>query len=354
VSSFAVRRERALEGLAAQDLPALAVTGRHNLRYLTGFTGEGYLLLAAPPVLCTDRRYEIEAQEEAGDCEFRRADRGHLHCLIEAAAAQGLARLGFESDSLTYGQYQSLQKGLPQAELVPTSGVVEKLREIKSPEEIELMARAAAIVDRVLEALLPSLEPGPTEKDLALQLTAAFIQAGADGVSFAPIVACGPRSALPHATVTDRALRAGDILLLDLGAQVGGYCSDITRTLVLGDPPEEFCRRYQAVLAAQRAGIAAVHVGVPAAEVDQAARAVLVEAGLGEAFSHSLGHGVGLEVHEAPGLSGRSEQTLEVGHVFTIEPGVYLESWGGIRIEDQFALEASGLRQLTFAPKLGC
>ena len=354
MSAYAARRARAGQALEDLDLEALAISNPFNLRYLTGFAGEGLLLLSEAPVLITDRRYEIEAHEQAGDCRVLAADKGHLTSLLEALRAQAPARLGFEGDSLTYAQYATLQDGLPGAELVSTSRLVETLRLRKEPAEIELIARAAAIGDHVLDRLLPQLEPGASEKEIAQELSRTIMDAGAEAVSFPPIVAGGPRSALPHATPTDRALQPGDVVLFDLGARVEGYCSDITRTLTLGAPPDEFCARYRAVHEAQRAGIAAAKPGVSVAEVDQAARQVLGEAGFGEQFSHSLGHGVGLEVHELPAVSARSAYVLEPGNVFTIEPGIYFEGWGGLRLEDLFAMEESGPRQLTWAPKFAC
>ena len=354
MSAYAARRERAWEALGDLELEALAVSNPFNLRYLTGFAGEGLLLLSAAPVLVTDRRYEIEAHEQVGDCRVLAADRGHLTSLLEVLREQAPTRLGFEGDSLTFTQYTTLHDGLPGAELVSTSRVVETLRLRKEPAEIELIARAAGIVDHVLDRLLPQLEPGTSEKELGMELSRTLVEAGAEAVSFPPIVASGPRSALPHATLTDRALSPGDIVLFDLGARLEGYCSDITRTLTLGAPPDDFCVRYRAVHEAQRAGIAAAQPGTPVAEVDSAARQVLVEAGFGAEFSHSLGHGVGLEVHELPALSARSDYVLEPGNVFTIEPGIYFEGWGGIRLEDLFAMEETGPRQLTHAPKFAC
>ena len=346
---YAPRRDRALQSLAELPSEALAVSSPPNLRYLTGFTGEGLLLLSKTPVLITDRRYETEAQEETSGCEVVAADRGYLVSLVEALRTQAPRRLGFESESLTYAQYLTLRDALPETELVSTTKLVENLRLRKTAPEVELIARAAAIVDGVLDAMLPALAPGPTERQVGFELNRALIEAGAEDLSFTPIVAGGPRSALPHATLSDRVLHSGDMVVLDLGALVEGYCSDITRTVMLGDPSPEFVERYRAVQAAQRARIAAAQPGRPVAEVDQAARQVLIDAGFGEQFSHSLGHGVGLEVHEAPALSARGDYALEVGNVFTVEPGVYFPGWGGIRLEDLFVLEETGPHRLTNA-----
>ncbi len=349
---YAGRRARALQALAGPDLPALLVTHPLHVRYLTGFTGEGFLLLAETPVLCTDRRFEVEAREQAAGCQVSAPEMSHVQSLIAAVQEAALPRVGFEPDSLTWAQHTRVAEALPEAELVAVPRVIEALRLCKEPEEIALIAQAAALADRALEELLPALAPGRTEKQLAWQFTQSLLEAGAEGVSFAPIVAGGPHSALPHAALTDRPLQNGDIVVLDLGAQVGGYCSDMTRTVVVGDPPGEFAERYGAVRRAQEAGIAALAAGRSGAKVDRAAREVLEEAGLGEQFSHGLGHGVGLEVHEGPTLSRLSTATLEAGNVVTVEPGIYLAGWGGIRIEDLFVIEETGARQLTAAPKL--
>ncbi len=343
---YAGRRARALAALAEQDLAALLVTNPLHLRYLTGFTGEGMLLLAETPVVCTDPRFAIEAREEAVGCEVVSTDLGHLQSLIAAAQQTGLVRFGFEPEGLTWGQHGRLAQALGQEALVPVPGLLEKMRLRKDVDEVALIARAAALADQALAGLLP-LVPGSTEKQVSWQFTQGVLEAGADGVSFPPIIAAGPHSALPHANLTDRPLQERDVVVIDVGARVEGYCSDVTRTVVVGEPPAEYAERYAAVAQAQAAAITALAVGTAAAEVDRAAREVLEAAGLSEYFSHGLGHGVGLEVHEGPTLGRRSTATLEVGNVVTVEPGVYLESWGGIRVEDLFVIEESGPRRLT-------
>ena len=352
MSGPAARRRVLLGQLAEQNLDGLVVTAPANVRYLSGFIGEGDLLVAPQPGLCTDRRYEVEAAEQAAGCRVVCAERGHLAGVMESVRQAALSRVGFEAKHLTFAAHRSLSEGLPECELVPTTDLVEGLRRRKDPEEIALIERAAALTDRVLADFLPRIRPGPTERRLAWDFRRALVDAGAEDASFTPILASGPRSALPHAEPTDRALQPGDILVVDVGARLEGYCSDLTRTLYLGEPPPEFAARYRAVRQAQEAGLAALAGGRPAAEVDQAARRVLEAAGLGEAFSHGLGHGVGLEIHEGPALGRHSQATLQVGHVVTIEPGVYFPGWGGIRLEDLVVLEESGPRLLTHAPKL--
>ena len=346
------RRASVLQALAAQDLPALLVTNPVQVRYLTGFVGEGFLLLAPEPVVCTDRRFAVEARAQAEGCRVSAGERSHLQSLIAAVQEAGRARVGFEPDSLTWAQHGQLAAALSPPALVAAPGIVEALRRRKDPEEIARIARAAAITDAALEVLLPALQAGRTEKQLAWQFTQTVLEAGAEDVSFPLIVASGPHAALPHATPTDRPLQEGDLVVVDVGCRVEGYCSDLTRTVAVGAPPAQFAERYAAVARAQAAGIAALAAGVATAEVDRAAREVLEEAGLREQFCHSLGHGVGLEIHEAPTLSRLSPATLEVGNVVTVEPGVYCEGWGGIRIEDLFVIEATGARKLTAARKL--
>jgi Xaa-Pro aminopeptidase len=345
------RRERALATLAEQDLSALLVTNPLHVRYLTGFTGEGFLLLTQRPVVCTDPRFGVEAREQAVGCQVVSGEVGHLQSLIAAARESGRSQLAFEPESLTWAQHGRLAEALGGERLVPVPGLLETMRLRKDPEEVALIARAAALADQALAALLPALLPGRTEKQLAWQFTQSVLEAGADDVSFPPIIASGPHAALPHATLSDRPLQDGDMVVVDVGAKLEGYCSDITRTVVIGEPPEKFAERYLAVGQAQAAGIAALAAGTAAAEVDRAAREVLEAAGLGEHFSHGLGHGVGLDVHEGPALSRRSTATLEVGNVVTVEPGIYLEGWGGIRIEDLFVIEEAGPRQLTAAAR---
>lgn len=346
------RRERALAQLAEQDLGALLVTNPVHVRYLSGFAGEGHLLLCAAPMICTDRRFEVAARDQAAGCLVSASEVSHLQALITAVTEAGAGRVGFEPDSVTWAQHGKLTEGLGGIELAPVAGLIEKMRLRKDPAEVALIARAAEIANQALEALLDSLAPGRTEKQLAWEFTQRILEAGADEVSFPLIVASGPQGALPHATPTDRELREGDAVVLDVGARLDGYCSDITRTVVVGEGPPEFAERYAAVARAQEAGIAALAAGRATAEVDRAAREVLEAEGMGEQFSHSLGHGVGLEIHEGPTLSRNSTATLEPGNVFTVEPGVYFEGWGGIRIEDLFLIEEDGIRKLTAARKL--
>jgi Xaa-Pro aminopeptidase len=350
--SAAGRVARALAGLPELGAEALLVTKAANVRYLSGFSGEGYLLVGGEGVtIATDGRYKLTAERDCPDCAVVLHPDGHLPGAIARAEETGLKTLAFESEAVTHAQHARLAARLPGVELIPTTGLIEELRTVKDGAEVELIARAAAIVDGALTELLANLAPGPTEREIALDLERAILLAGADAIAFGTIVAIGPSSAFPHAVPGQRRAEAGQMVKIDVGCVVDGYCSDITRTVFLGEPSEEFRRVYEAVRAAQAAGLAAVRDGAECRAVDRAARAIIEAAGYGEAFSHGLGHGVGLEVHELPRVSHRSEAVLRSGMVVTIEPGVYIEGWGGVRIEDLVVATNDGARILTATPK---
>lgn len=268
----------------------------------------------------------------------------------EGASGAG-ARVGFESDRLTVRDRERLEEAAPDVRWSGVSGLVEELRVRKSDDEVERIRRAARLGDRVLEDFLDGVVEGASETELAAELDYRLRVAGSEGVAFDTIVAAGPRSALPHASPSDRELREGDLLLVDFGARVEGYCSDMTRVFCLG-PPEEWQRSlHRSVLRAQRAALELVEAGVEAAAVDGAAREALEADGLAEHFGHSTGHGVGLEVHEGPAVSGRSDDRLQEGQVITVEPGAYLEGRGGVRIEDDVVVRPGGAEVLTGFPR---
>ncbi len=300
----------------------------------------------------TDRRYEQEAAAQLEECRAIFAATKYHRDVAKYLAQSAANRVGFEADNLTYATYQFLQEELAEAELVSTEGVVEEYRAVKDEEEVGKIRRAAAIVDGVLPGFLANLPANVTEKELGLALREQIVTAGADRLSFEPVVAFGANAAAAHATSTDRHLHPGDIVLIDVGAQVDGYCSDITRTTIFGQLDSRFSEIYQVVLDAQQAALAAIQPGVAGSEVDKAARDVIAEAGYGERFGHSLGHGVGLEVHELPRLSKTADQPLAVGNVVTVEPGIYISEWGGVRVEDMVLITEGGPQVLTTSPKL--
>lgn len=352
----ALRRARAAARLAELGLDALLVTRLPNVRYLTGFTGSnGQLVLGRDgAILLTDGRYEAQAAEESPDLERRiYRDEAPPH-LARALADLGAARVGFEREGLTYGGWQRLVEAAARTELVPAEPVVEPLRAVKDPEERARIERAQGTTDEAFErVVLAGLREGVTERELALELEVAMRRAGAEDRGFDPIVAFGEHAAEPHHRPTDRPLRRGDVVKVDMGAAVDGYRSDMTRTVTFGEPPERLREIHGLVARAQAAGIAAARPGAALREVDAAARSVIEEAGLGEAFPHGLGHGVGLEIHEAPFLRREAPagEVLPEGAIVTIEPGVYVPGLGGVRIEDMVVVTADGPTVLGRAPR---
>jgi Xaa-Pro aminopeptidase len=328
-----------------------------NVRYLCGFTGSNAALLVfaddeAQSVLATDERYHIQAAQQSPGVrlEIQRACGPHLTRL---AAAEGVARLGFESHVVTVEGYDELAKAAPNIDLVRASGMVEALREVKDDGEIALLRLACEAADAALTDLVKrgGLLPGRTERQVARELESLMLDHGADGMSFETIVATGPNSAIPHHRPTDAELQTGDFVKIDFGALVAGYHSDMTRTFVLGQAEQWQRDVYDLVVNAQRMGRAALAPGAACSGVDAAARKVINDAGYGENFGHPLGHGVGLEIHEAPLVGATSAGTLQVGSAVTVEPGVYLPDRGGVRIEDTLVVGAKGPELLTRFPK---
>jgi len=350
VSSYVRRREELSESIQQDELDVLIVSSRPNIRYLTGFTGEG-LGVVGPSwaVLITDRRYEVEAGEEAPDCQVIFAERGYLQELASYFAKLEQPRAGFESQHLSYANYRKLVELADGAELVPVEGVVERQRAIKDDTEIAAIRWAAQVVSEAVPRVIAELTLEITERQLSLRLREVILQAGGDDVSFEPIVAFGENSARAHAVPTERRLAQGDIVLIDAGAQVDGYCSDMTRTVVFGELTNKFIEIYQTVRRAQQAAMAAIIPGAQAAEVDAQAREVIDSSPYEGSFGHSLGHGVGLEVHEDPRLGKNSKDVLKAGQVVTAEPGIYLPGWGGVRLEELVLVTQQGAEPLTQA-----
>lgn len=335
---------------------ALLVTSLTSVRYLTGFTGSAGMLLVLPHelVFVSDGRYRDQSAEQlaAAGVEARIEISATDQQKLVSSAVSGIGRLGLEAAHVSWAQQRAMAaEWFPTAELVPTDGLVEELRLVKDAGEIARIEEAARIADAALAGVRSRLLDGPTEEEFGLELDTEMRRLGADGVSFETIVAAGPNGAKPHARPSGRRIADGDLVVLDFGALVDGYHSDMTRTFAVGDVGHTARRMLDVVTASQAAGVAAVRAGASAAEVDAACRAVIADAGWGDAFLHGTGHGVGLDIHEAPRVSGSSAATLADGHVVTVEPGVYLPAVGGVRIEDTVAVTTGGCRTLTHAPK---
>ena len=340
-------RQTALRvALEADGLDALLVTHLPNIRYLTGFTGSAALLLVRPDAttLITDFRYAVQAPNEAGSAAVVEIDQksvwDRLGRLL-AAAAPGA--LGIEAQALTVRDAERVA-GLTRGRLVPMTDLVERLRAIKSPEEVAAIRAAADLAQAALAEVLPAVRPGLTEREIAAALEAALRRRGSEWHPFPTIVASGERSALPHARTSPRPVQAGEWLLLDFGAQVDGYCADLTRTVVVGARADERQRTiYELVRTAQRRALEHLRAGMTGREGDALARDVIAARGFGEAFGHSLGHGLGLEVHEGPRLAPTADAPLPLHAVVTVEPGIYLPGWGGVRLEDDAYLGPDGV-----------
>jgi len=337
---------------------ALLITNLTNIRYLTGFTGSAGLLavLGDDAVLVTDGRYrdQVAAQAAAAGASVRfEIGRAAVQLASIKRLTKRVRRLGLEADDITWGAQQRLRAALPSTtELVPVRNGVESLRAVKDEGELARIERAADIADVALAQVKELLCEGPTEEEFGIALDFEMRRRGAGSVAFETIVASGPNSALPHARPSARRVEPGELIVVDFGAMVDGYRSDMTRTLSVGAPrSSEHRELLEAVLAAQRAGVRAVRAGVKAQEVDAACRESLESAGLGEMFLHGTGHGVGLDIHEAPSVSPESVDILEAGAVVTVEPGAYLHSSGGARIEDTLVVTPTGSRLLTKSTK---
>ena len=343
--------------LPGAGVDALLVTHLTNVRHLTGFTGSAGLLVVTPDdlVFVTDGRYDAQATRQVGGAlgGARIEITGSEQRRVVADAVAGCGAVGLEAEHVSWAaKRRYAEDWFPGRDLIATSGLVEELRLVKDDAELVRMAAAAAVADAALAEVRHRLLEGPTEAEFGLELDTAMRRLGASSPSFETIVASGPNGALPHARPTDRRIGDGDIVVLDFGAVVDGYCSDMTRTLAVGRLTDVQSRMLEVVTEAQAAGVAAVAAGVPAAEVDAACRAVIAEAGWGDAFTHGTGHGVGLDIHEAPRVAGSSDATLDAGQVVTVEPGVYLPEHGGVRVEDSLVVTTDGSRPLPLTPKL--
>lgn len=360
---FAARRQRLAEKLPGEGLDGYLISSPFNVTWLTGFSGEASWLLVGPgrAVLVSDRRFTRQIEEECPGLEFvaRPPTQRLVEAIAEQLAALGFRKIGFESAIMTVADFEALREALPACDWKATSDRVEDLRMVKDDQEIAAIRRAIALAEKTFTVLRAFLQPDQTEKELCDAIEHYARLAGGSGTSFPPIVAVGERAALPHAPPTGKRVAEGEMLLVDWGVTGRLYRSDLTRVLAVrrrGNSPatvgsprlEEI---HAVVLEAQRRAIAAVRPGVKAESIDAAARQYIAEAGYGENFGHGLGHGFGLQIHEAPAIRPRSQVEIVPGMVFTIEPGIYLPGWGGVRIEDDVLVTPDGCEVLTSVPR---
>ncbi|MFC1837507.1 M24 family metallopeptidase [Thermodesulfobacteriota bacterium] len=333
---------------------AFLVTQPENRRYLSGYTAtdlsiaesSGVLVIPArgTPVLLTDSRYNIQAEKETAGFEIILVRSTLPGALKKVLPQLGISRLLFESHYLLHAtavKLMDLGRKL-KIKMMPVCGMVEKLRQVKSADEIKKIRQAVELNEDVFQEIYRDLTPGQTEREVAIAIESAMMHKGAEGAAFPTIVAAGPNAAVPHAVPTDRAIKEGETIIIDMGLKLNGYCSDMTRTVVLGEADRQTRDTIKLVRKAQRAGLKKIRGGVLAKDADRAARKIIVDAGHGNNFGHGLGHGVGLAVHEAPSLNRLRRNMLKPGMVVTVEPGIYLPGWGGVRLENMVVVEENG------------
>ena len=353
------RVQRLRERLTSEGIDALLVSTPGNRYYLSGSRGAGHLLISQrEALLATDFRYWEQAAQQAKDFELVKLTQSDMKAWLPALLKRvGARTLGFEADNVTYAVYDTIKGATETLEpgerpaLKPTYSLVEGLRLIKDEYEYAIITRAIEIADHAFEAVAVRLVPGMTEKQVAWELEKSMRDQGAEGPSFGTIVAFGPNAAMPHHRPDATALKIGQPVIIDMGARLEGYCSDLSRTVILGRPDAQFRKIYDVVLAAQETCINAVQAGMTGHDADRLARDIIEKAGYGDQFGHSTGHGVGLDIHESPWVSRNAKTELADGMFFTVEPGVYIPGWGGVRIEDLLVMEHGRGRDLTRAHK---
>ena len=330
------RLEKLRLKLKEVNLDAILITKKENYIYISGFTGTfAYLLVTQnDAVLLTDFRYTSQAKKQAKFFEIIEYQGKLLESLNSIIASKGVKSLGFEQNVITYKKYLDMKKNLKVSELKPVDGMIEDIRVKKDSNEIETIKKAVEIADNAFSHILNYIKPGVREYEIAIEIEHYMKRQGAKGSSFETIVASGHRSSLPHGTATDKKIENNEVITIDFGAIYDNYCSDITRTIFVGQPNEKFLKIYNIVLEAQKTALMGAKKGLLGSEIDSIARDIIDKNGYGENFGHGLGHGVGLEVHEMPSLSKRGNMKMENGMVVTIEPGIYINELGGVRIED--------------------
>jgi len=352
-NELAGRMDRLTGVLKSLALDGILVSSEANRRYFSGFGGEGYLfLLGERRIFLTDSRYTVAAKRETegSGCEVFEISRKYEEHFAELIGT-GKLRIGYEDKVMVCADYQEISRALPAVTLVPVGDALNRQRAVKSAAEIAWIAKAESIGDLAFSRILGLLKPGMTELAAAAELEYAMKAAGASDVSFSTIVASGINSSMPHAVPSEKKIEAGDFVTMDFGCRYHSYCSDMTRTVVVGKADQKQKEIYGIVLRAQEAACAAMREGVSCFDVDRAARDLIKAAGYGKCFGHSLGHSVGLEIHELPFCSMKSKDLLTAGVTMTSEPGIYMEGWGGVRIEDLLVVTKDGALNLTHSEK---
>ena len=348
-----VRLAAVRAAMRVRGLDALVVTVLPNIRYLCGFSGSNALFVVTRrgALFLSDSRYALQSRQEVHGCRRVISNRGLADGVVSSGLVRTWKRVGFESHAVTHAQYLNYRRLFRHTRLVPTTGIVEEIASRKDAVELTSIRKAAMITDRVFQEVIGMIRPGITEREVAAQVSYLHRCHGADGDAFETIVAAGEHSALPHARPGGRVIRRGDLVTLDMGCVVNGYHSDMTRTVAIGRVSRQARAMYRVVAEAQAAAVAFAQAGMPARDLDTAARSRIAAGGYGRYFTHSLGHGVGLQIHEQPRVAAGSTDQLETGNVITIEPGVYVRGVGGVRIEDMVALTATGCTVLTQSPR---
>lgn len=337
------------EILKQKNLEAIVVTSPENLYYFSGFTGgEGLLVFTSEKkYIIVDGRYTIQAKEQAKGFEVIQ----YSVLPYKIIADMGFDKIGFEDKTISYNDFKMMSSAMPAVTTIGVSDELNEYRKVKNEEECKNIRHAEHIGDMAFEHILPFIKPGITEREIAFELEFFMKKQGASALSFDTIVAVGARSALPHANLTDAKVEEGKVVLLDYGCVYNGYCSDMTRTVAVGYADDKTKNIYDTVLKAQLAALDCIKPGTANKDVDKAARDVIDNAGYGKTFTHSLGHGVGLEIHEQPNLSPRSADVLKAGNIVTVEPGIYVEGFCGVRIEDMVLVTHNGYENFTHSPK---
>lgn len=351
---MSIRALRGAEPVFPEGLDALIISKPSNRRYLSGFTGssaELMLTASGQRILITDFRYIEQAQVESADFKIVKQDTDITTTIAELAQTYGLKNIGIEKEYMTLSIFEEYKNKLAGLNCIPVSDPCAKPRRVKNTQEIELIRKAVEIADKTFLHIREFIVPGQSEKEIATEIDFFMRSLGSERNAFETIVASGERSSLPHGAPTDKTVKQGDFITLDYGAVYGGYCSDITRTLIIGRPDAQQEKIYNLVKEAQETAVKNIQPGITGKDADMMARDIIASAGYADNFGHGLGHGVGLDIHEGPRFSTRDDTILEPGMVVTVEPGIYIPGWGGVRIEDIIVITSQGCEVITKAPK---